>query len=159
RRLPHLDRAVPFEEIMKQVLFEIPPYIRGGTKLLSQLVMAIEANIGTNAVTPRSVSNYLQGQLTLIKTAYINRPEHTIELGELMFSRNNWQALFLESAETLAELETQASPRIKRILPKLRSANAQQFASLIASHGPLVQELVLLWGVPDGWSLLTRDTT
>lgn len=66
---------------------------------------------------------------------------------------------FLDSAETLANKGREESKWLRDNLGILKAAQGKALMELIGKHPGHVGDPVIFWEAPDGWTILTRDST
>ena len=181
-KLPYPDRGRSFADLSNEALFEVPPFIKGGPKLLNDVLNRLESRFDGFTPTPRQVARECSGQLQAV-TILARRVSGRVltihdgstccmwsdslqekcrvepKAGHCKLARfcSHERSVFLASLETLGKSNVSESVWIRGNLESLRLLDGVGFLKKVADNPNPLGDAIIFWEIASDFDILTRD--
>lgn len=179
RTLPKPAAAlIPFDDLLLEIKGQVGQYYPGGPELLLYIYTKLSAKFGRRLFTVNRVRAVLKAFKNQLKIRFLedelfdksscgvwgpegscscdSKPGAQCKLAEIIVENRE---AFIATATTLANANRDESPRLKRILERIKVSQGKELSGLLGKHRAHVGDLIIFWEVPDGWTILSRDLT
>jgi len=168
---------VPFDDLLLEIKRQVGQYYPSEPELLIFIYTKLSAKFGRELFTinrVRAVFDALKNQLKLgfLEDELFDKsscgvwdqgfcscdsmPGGRCRLEEIVVeNREN----FIASATTLAGANREESPRLQKILDRLKATEGKALGALLGKNRAAVVNLIIFWEVPDEWTILSRKLT
>ena len=181
-KLPYQDRGRSFSDLRAEALFVVPPYIKGGPKLLDALLNHLQSQFPGNLTTPRQVVNESRGHARSALLLARRAGERMLEIHDkssccvwrdagpaecrlephpedcrLAWLCGQGRESFIASLETLRNSDVSEADWLGSNLESLKRLTGIDFLRRIAKNPNALGDAIIFWETPEDWHILTRD--
>jgi hypothetical protein len=172
---PHRPR--PFPELLEEIREHLPTYLPGGRNLFHSLSVKLLAKHAQDLVTPTLIRNSFSGNReTLIRQFFSGEmfdessccvwKHHGLSACDrtpaphckLKNTCIDLKESFVAAVKTIAFAHKQESQRLKDHLDSLENAHGLDLMKILGRHPNDFGDVIIYMEVPEGWTILTRDT-
>ena len=179
-KLPHPDKGRTFKELKDLAVFELPPFIKGGAKLLTPVLSQLEERFHGTTPSPRQVANECRGQREAamillyqdrsralivhdVSTCCLWDKKELCDDGpssgacKLAGFMRRGQAEFLSGLEAVGQSDVTEAAWIRSNLERLRGLTGDDLLREITRNPNNLGDTIIFCETPENWDILTRD--